>query len=66
MSFQLHKTIFTQSIYRSRTAKVTRRSHTHRERRRKDLTAGIPKEESNLPKQVVSLLSATKAIDCCS
>lgn len=35
-----------------RNAKVTRCSHTHRERRRKDLTAGIPKEESNIPKQV--------------
>ncbi|KAA0039176.1 putative serine/threonine-protein kinase [Cucumis melo var. makuwa] len=37
---------------KSRNAKVTRRSHTHRERRRKDLTSGILKEESNLPKQL--------------
>ncbi|XP_038886771.1 probable serine/threonine-protein kinase At1g54610 [Benincasa hispida] len=36
---------------KSRNAKVTRRSNTHRERRRKDFTGGIPKEESNIPKQ---------------
>ncbi|XP_022930169.1 probable serine/threonine-protein kinase At1g54610 isoform X2 [Cucurbita moschata] len=40
-----------KSIYRCKNSKVTRRSSTHQGRRRKDLAAEKPKEESNIRKQ---------------